>query len=398
MQQRDDKTSLYSPTHLVNFLGSAHSTILDLRAIISQSLKRDEISDSDKLLQQKGQEHETTYLQRLKAYGKIVAEISRDIPVDERTRLTTEAMRKGVDVVYQAALYAARWGGYADFLNKTNAPSRLGPFSYEATDTKLARQFPRVKHLVQLGVYSRSFGHLPGYSTGAVVILFSEIIQRASFQVKDFASYVRHAVQRLEAFAASPPSFSYPEPCSHCSTCHWNETCTGQRENDDHLSLVASIQRTQVAKLERAGVKSVNQLAALRPETRIPDLNPEVLERLRAQAALQDHKRRTGENKHELLDPEPGRGFFRLPTPNAGDLFFDMEGDPLHPEGLEYLFGLCFLTDGELEFKSFWAHDHEEERVALGQFYGSFYRNISPPILKRISTITTIMKPRHSSD
>ena len=43
---------------------------------------------------------------------------------------------------------------------------------------------------------------------------------------------------------------------------------------------------------------------------------------------------------------ESGRGFARLPKPDPGDLFFDMEGDPLHPQGLEYLFGLCLLKGG----------------------------------------------------
>jgi len=186
--------------------------------------------------------------------------------------------------------------------------------------------------------------------------------------VSDFASYVRHAMQRLEDCVASPPSDSYPEPCSHCSTCHWKETCAAQWQRDDHLSLVANIQRTQTAKLERAGVETVAQLAILRAETRIPDLNPQVFERLRAQAALQEHKRRTGENTLELIESEPGRGFSRLPKPAPGDLFFDMEGDPLHPEGLEYLFGLCLMKKGKLHFKPFWAHDHAEERATFAQF------------------------------
>jgi hypothetical protein len=47
----------------------------------------------------------------------------------------------------------------------------------------------------------------------------------------------------------------------------------------------------------------------------------------------------TGKNQHELLPPLPGRGFARLPKPDAGDLFFDIEGDPFYELGLEYLFG-----------------------------------------------------------
>ena len=34
----------------------------------------------------------------------------------------------------------------------------------------------------------------------------------------------------------------------------------------------------------------------------------------------------------ELLPIEPGRGFTLMPSPQQGDLFFDMEGDPLYPK------------------------------------------------------------------
>jgi len=246
------------------------------------------------------------------------------------------------------------------------AAANMGAFGYEASDTKLARH-PQVKHLIQLSVYSSLLVIRQGTQPERSHLVLGDRSE-ASFLVSDFASYVRHAMHRLEDFAVSPPSDSYPEPCSHCSTCHWKETCAAQWQKDDHLSLVANIQRTQAAKLERAGVKTVAQLAALRPETRIPDLNPQVFERLRSQAALQEHKRRTGENAHELIECEPGRGFSRLPRPDLGDLFFDMEGDPLYPEGLEYLFGLCSWKDEKLAFRALWAHNHGEERLTFGQF------------------------------
>ncbi len=152
MQKRDDGSYLFSPTDLVNFLGCSHSTVLDLRAF-SEPLTHDEVSESEKLLRRKGEEHETAYLQSLKNDGKTVAEIGKDVSLADRSRLTKEAMRKGADVIYQAALLGEKWGGYADFLVKTNSPSALGAFGYEASDTKLARH-PQVKHLIQLSVYS----------------------------------------------------------------------------------------------------------------------------------------------------------------------------------------------------------------------------------------------------
>lgn len=365
MRQRDDKSYLFSPTDLVNFLGCSHSTVLDLRAF-SEALEHDEESESDALLRRKGEEHEAAYLKVLKNDGQIVAEIPSDISLANRSRLTREAMHDGVDVIYQAALLGDNWAGYADFLVKTNKPSTLGPFSYEVTDTKLARH-PQVKHLMQLGVYSSLLAARQGTQPEQAHVVLGDG-SKASFLVTDLASYVRHAMQRLEHFAAAPPSDSYPEPCSHCSTCHWKENCAQKWEEDDHLSLVANISRTQRAKLEQAGIKTVAQLAALAPKTRIPDLHPQAFERLRAQAALQEHKRKTGENTLELIECEPGRGFYRLPKPDPGDLFFDMEGDPLYPQGLEYLFGVCFLNGQQLQFQSFWAHDHAQECATFTRF------------------------------
>ncbi len=151
MQRRHDKSFLFSPTDLVTFLGCAHATVLDLSSF-DEPLKKDESSESDRLLQQKGAEHEATYLAGLKAHGKSVAAIGSDLSLAERARATREPLERGVDVIYQAALLGDNWDGYADFLVKTATPSALGDYSYERTDTKLARH-AQVKHLMQLGVY-----------------------------------------------------------------------------------------------------------------------------------------------------------------------------------------------------------------------------------------------------
>jgi uncharacterized protein len=365
MQRRDDGSHLFYATDLVNFLGCSHAIVLDIRSH-TESLERDEATEGDELIWRKGAEHEKAYLQRFKDEGKSVVEIPTRGSNEEREKRTAEALKEGPEVIYQAALSGGKWAGFADFLVKTNEPSDLGPYSYEVVDTKLAKN-PEVKHLIQLGVYSDLLGKNQGRAPEKTS-LFLGSKQKAEFRVREFDSYLRHAKGRLESFAAAPPADSYPEPCAHCSHCHWRQHCNEQWEKDDHLTLVANITRTQSARLQRAGIETVADLAALLPKIHVPDLHPMTLQRLRAQAALQEEKRRTGLNKVELLSGEPGRGFARMPKPKTGDLFFDMEGDPLHPDGLEYLFGVCIDVGKELQFRSFWAHDHGEERKTLGQF------------------------------
>ena len=133
------------------------------------------------------------------------------------------------------------------------------------------------------------------------------------------------------------------------------------------MSLVANITRSQMTKLDMAGVKTMTELSKIAPDIRIPNLQPETLNKLRSQACLQVKKRTTGENRFELLTAPPGKGFARLPRPSPGDLFFDMEGDPLFDGGLAYLFGFVHQEFGKPQFSAFWGHDRDGEKVAFEQ-------------------------------
>ncbi len=365
MQKLAPNQYLYSPSDLVQFLNCNHNIVLTLRSF-SEQMEKAEESATNKLLQKKGFAHEAAYLAKLKGEGKRVVEIPKEPKLHERVELTKKALQSGADVVYQGVLYNGKWRGDADFLIRVETPSALGDFSYEVLDTKLARH-AEAKHIIQLCAYNDLLEQLQGVRPQQLhLYLGNETL--VSFKADDFYYYYQHAKTRFEQFVATPPADSYPEPCEFCSFCQWKDNCEAKWEADDHLNLVANIQRSQSDKLRAVGVNRVESLAKAAPETRIPDLNTDVFERLRAQASLQMHKRTTGENKCELIDFADGRGFSRMPKPDAGDLFFDMEGDPLHPNGLEYLFGVYFAKLGEFVFVPFWAHSHEEERIIFGQF------------------------------
>lgn len=150
MQQVEKDKLLFSPSDLITFLGCHHATYLDLKWL-SGEIKPAEDSTSNKLLQDKGYEHEKNYLQSLKDNAKVIFEISKDQPSEVRTRQTTDALQSGSEIIYQARLTDYPWYGDADFLIKTDTPSKLGAFSYEVLDTKLSRS-PEPKHIMQLCV------------------------------------------------------------------------------------------------------------------------------------------------------------------------------------------------------------------------------------------------------
>src|SRR5438477_9072774 len=138
MQFLDGKL-LFSASDLVNFLGCRHATYLDLRSLTDEVVipERDAATV---LIFQKGIEHEKRYLAALKARGLIVVEIPAEgFDLHERAKCTREAMRAAVEVIYQAALVAPPWLGYADSLERVREPLNLSPSRYEAVDTKLSR-------------------------------------------------------------------------------------------------------------------------------------------------------------------------------------------------------------------------------------------------------------------
>lgn len=374
MQPYSNGQILYSPSDLVNFLSCRHASFLDIKAL-SEDIETTETSKTVLLLQKKGLEHEASYLQHLKDKGETVVEIPKNRNLQDRTALTVEAMTAGADIIYQAVLFDMPWQGYADFLIKCNTPSSLGDFSYEVLDTKLART-ARPKHIMQLCVYSELLTKLQDLCPSNMHLFLGDK-KKYSFRAADFFYYYTRTKNRFESYIQNLPSESYPEPCSHCNFCKWRNGCEAQWEVDNHLSFVANIQHSQIGKLRNAGINTVADLASTDPDTKTPDLSREIFLRLRSQAILQHHKTTTGENKCEIIPFLSGKGFSRIPAPNDGDLFFDMEGDPFYPNRLEYLFGVYYLKGDKKTFKPFWAHNHAEEKQTFKRFMAFLAKHLA---------------------
>jgi uncharacterized protein len=359
---------LFAAHDLDRVLGCTHATVLDL-GDLEEPLPKTEEDGQLALLREKGFEHERRYLEALKGEGLRVVEIEGSGALGERVRETRAAMESGADIVYQGARHSGKWHGYADFLRLAGRDGAGRPL-YEAVDTKLARRATPA-HIMQLCVYTGLLAEAQGSEPQSMVLILGDGREEA-FRFADFAAYYRIARRRFEAFVSAPHPESRPEPCRACDSCRWRERCEAQWEREDHLSLVANIRRIQVDRLQAAGIGTVRALASLPDAAAVAGMAPETLERLRSQARLQVTKRDSGKNRVELLPLEEGRGFARMPRPDPGDLFLDFEGDPLYPDGLEYLMGVYFMDGDEEKFKPFWAHDHDSEREAFEQLIDFF--------------------------
>lgn len=276
-------------------------------------------------------------------------------------RQTLEAMKAGPDIIFQGALLDGAWGGYSDFLERVERPSSLGAWSYEVVDTKLKRK-PDPKHVLQLCLYSDLIAKTQGVAPEAAHLQLGDG-SRFTVRLSEVSSYARHARRMLETFLIERPG-TRPEPVSACALCRWSDRCAEQWDAEDSLALVAGIRRSQRQKLEAVGITTIAALAAR--DERVPKMATETQCKLVCQARLQSARRAGGPPSFELRNAETGKGFGLLPAPDEGDIFYDIEGDPYFPGGLEYLHGAWYRENGEWAFRAFWAHTREDEGRSVG--------------------------------
>ncbi len=316
------------------------------------------------------------------ATGRGVHEVepARRMDRDELTAKhaeTLHALRAGADVVFQASFFDGSFHGRADFL------VRRPDGAYAVHDTKLARH-AKVTALLQLAAYADQLERA-GVAVAPEVTLVLGDRREAVFPLSEHLAVHRERRERFVAAAAAHRARTGPvdwqdDGVARCGRC---EHCTRAVAEHRDLLLTAGLSvRTRRALRERHGVRTVDELAVL------PDRGlPAAVRRLRDQAAMQtgrggadgavEYPKDGGTRRvaYRVTSREPLR---RLPAPDAGDVFFDFEGDPLWQDprdpaswGLEYLFGVVEqppAPGAAPVFRPFWAHSRAEEREALRAF------------------------------
>lgn len=369
---RIGETLQLSAGDLVGHLNCRYLTELDLKVAHGQLAKPKIWDPVLETLAERGALHEQGFIEHLKAGGAVVTAID-GVGIDAAAvAATTEAMRRGDTVIVQGALQSGQWGGRADVLRRVETPSNLGGWSYEVTDTKLARE-TKGDTVLQISLYSDLVSSMQGSAAAsAFVVTPGTQYEPEPYRIADYAAYYRHVRSSLERAIASPTEGTYPEPIEHCDICRWRNHCDKRRRADDHLSLVAGISKSQAGELERRGVSTMAALAAIPlPLPWRPDRGAaQSYEKMREQARIQVDGRTQGAVIYEALPQIPGFGLSRLPEPSAGDIFFDFEGDPFVGEGgLEFLFGYLYADEqGELRYTGDWASTRQEERAAFERF------------------------------
>ena len=363
-----------SATDLANHLSCRHLTTLDLRLAKGEIAEPSWENPHLRVLQQRGLEHEKAYIASLRAQGLAIVDLSEE-PEESATDATWAAMKSGAQAIVQASLGSGDWRGRADVLlrvEQPGKPSRLGNWSYEVVDCKLALE-TKAETILQLCLYSELLAELQGLEPEFFHVIRPHVgFEPESYRLSAFAAYYRVVKRALQerretavpmkpipsrsAIAISAgggrnatrsaaamtifPSLPGPPGCSARNWC----SRTSPRWNAWHSSRCRSLSGRRAARAEG-------------------------YTRIREQARIQLEARTEGQLKFELLRSEPGEGFLRLPVPSPGDIFLDFEGDPFVDEGgLEYLFGVITTEDGNLAYQGRWALDRAQERAAFEWF------------------------------
>lgn len=352
-----------SATDLSNQLRCKHLTQLERKVALGE-LKRPSYRDpSLDVLIQRGREHEAAYVNHLSKNRKVV-----DLR-GQSQKTTLEAMSTGVDVIVQATLEEGQWNGIADILIKVDKKSDLGNWSYEVQDTKLA-QNTKAATILQLCLYSDLLARLQGVEPDKMyVVKPGDNFPTEDYRFAEFSAYYRMVKRKLEQTIINGEQKTYPDPVEHCNICRWWQVCDKRRHEDDHVSLVAGIRSLHIVELEKQKITTLEQFAKTEKIEKPERGNKETFERKHQQAKVQLDGRNQKSYLHKLLPIEAGRGFNRLPEPNAGDVYFDIEGDAYYEDGgLEYMLGFAYREKGELVYQRLWVTNRMEEKKSFSEF------------------------------
>jgi predicted RecB family nuclease len=365
-----DGRAVYAASDLNDYLACPHRVALRRDAMVRGVAQPDD-DPTLEIIARKGREHELRMLDVFAGSGRRVTTIPDDegspVRFAHAVAATRAAMERGDEVIYQGAFLHDGWSGRADFLERVESPSALGPFSYNVADTKLALR-ERPAFLVQLCLYAEFVAAIQGTLPGVVRAIFGDA-RDVPYDPARYLPYVRRAKARFAARIGALAPEDFPERIAACGQCAWSHHCESARRAVDDLSLVAWIRRDQIVKLRGNGIATLAALAAAPDDARPAGM--ESFAALRRQARLQLAQRSTGEYRYELLAERDDAGFALLPAPDPDDVYFDMEGDPLYDAGagLEYLFGAVVRT-AVPPYRWGWGETPDAEKQRFQEFVG----------------------------
>ena len=320
------------------------------------------------LLSRKGDEHEQRYLAKLIASGASVEELPARVGNDETFAAaqdrTLAAIERGPAYIFQPTFFDGTFLGRADFLRRVDRPCAARGWSYEVIDTKLARS-TKAYFLVQLSSYSE---HLAGLQGGTMpermhVALGSG--EERSFFTRDYLAYYRRLRASFLARGGGEGDLSERmRPLQGLRLGAHVRPATARRRSFVAGGMDAARSGREADERRRRNAYGASEAPRTMRGRAGSTPTPSRACAFRRRCKSPGRTAR----KHHFCRTKPRGGLALLPEPDAGDVYFDMEGDPYFaPDtGLEYLFG-AYLPN-ENRYVPFWAASAALEKRAMTDF------------------------------
>lgn len=367
MYKNKEQQLIFSPSDLTLHMESPYASWMQRFALENPQItpEKNAADAMMELLQDKGDEHEHHVLHDFEQQGLSVAHLES---ASDPITATIDAMQAGADVIFQAALEKVPFKGFADFLVKVPGESLLGDYHYEVWDTKLSKTV-KPYFVVQLCCYAEMLEHIQGRKPHKITVALGNNEQEQLLTDDYFYYYL----SLKNAFLSAQDNFDsvhQPDPADSKSWGSWSEYADQLLIKNDHLLQVATITRSQIKKLNTAGITTMQALVDTELE-QVKGINRFVFLRLKSQARIQKASLGHATPLFEIIPHEAGvkQGLALLPPLSDQDVFFDIEGYPLDEGGLEYLWGNTYFDEaGVRQFKDFWAHNREQEKQCFIDF------------------------------
>jgi len=380
MRQINDRWVI-SSQDLIAELECSHRLNLEW-SVISSFIPAPEKEKSEELelLAEQGIAHEKKIVERLRTSGSFLDIGEAAYTYEALTKAhnkTLAAIKDGVDTIYQATFFTGDFIGFADFLilNKDEqgkpAKDLQGRNVYDPVDAKSARSAKRAA-VLQVAAYAAVMKQLD-LATPTNVHLWlggDKTWSTSALDLIDLAELFMERVRSKIKNYSEKPNPIWAPPRESCVRCRWQSSCEQGREEASDLSLIQGIRTSTRNLLVNGGIKTLLQMANAddsdRPKSP-KEVSRETFANLREQAIIQLKGEGQVKPIHEVRDIT---ALNLLPAPSAGDIWFDMEGDPFanDGEGLEYMFGYLCKSIDKYTFSTFDATNTLEEKIAFKDF------------------------------
>lgn len=364
----------YSPSDLTKFLNDQfsswmdHFLFIDLRAIRFSSVSKSKFSI---ILKKKGKHHEHWLLKLFQQQQLKVIDLSLSVKYSD----TITAIKSGVDIIFQPILIKHQFRGRADFLIKIPEKSCLSYFCFEIWECKIGLTI-KSDFLIQTISYIEMLYKIQNkYPKNITIILGNgEKKQRI---LKNYKFLYKYFKKQFLLYHNNFNQNKFPIPIRTNNNSQWQEYSAWLLNIIKHISQTAGIKKTQIENLKKKNILTMAELINFKIDKAI-NISIKTTKQLIKQSSLQMLSKASEKPKYKFISS--GKSLI-IPIETPEDLFFDIEGYPIHNKGLEYLWGILHLRKPKIyNYFSFWAHTKDREVKAFNSFINlaSCMRKINP--------------------